>query len=287
MERAPFFLTRLFRNPKVVIAVTVIAVFLGALGALVIKLQTMLAFPYIPTSAQIPAAVQAFGGEVIRLDVDGKRVEAWFMPARNPGRAPLIINAHGNGELIDQWAERVGPVRDAGFGVLLVEYPGYGRSEGMPSERSISDAMVAAYDWAAKDPRVDPRRIVAHGRSMGGGAVGQLAKHRQLAALILESSFASLADMVRAHGVPDFLVTNRFDTYSVLREYRGPVLIIHGVDDEVIPFLHARRLASVAPQARFVELPCHHNDCPPQWELVLGFLAENGVSGNLPTGDAP
>jgi fermentation-respiration switch protein FrsA (DUF1100 family) len=277
----------LLRNPKVVIALAVTTVFIGAVIALVIKLQSMLAFPYIPPSAQIPAAVEAFGGEVVSLDVDGKRVEAWFMPARSGGAAPLIMNAHGNGELIDQWAERVGPLRDAGYGVLLVEYPGYGRSEGKPSEKSITDTMVAAYDWVVKDPRVDARRIAAHGRSMGGGAAGQLAKRRKLAALILESSFASLADMVRAHGVPDFLVTNRFDTYSVLRGYRGPVLIIHGVDDEVIPFLHARRLASAAPQARFVELPCHHNDCPPQWDLVLGFLAENGVSSNLATGDAP
>jgi fermentation-respiration switch protein FrsA (DUF1100 family) len=277
----------LFRNPKTVIAFAVVAVFLGAIIALVHKLQTVLAFPYIPPSAQIPAAIETFGGEIIRLEVDGKHIEAGFMPARNGGAAPLIMNAHGNGELIDQWAERVGPLRDAGYGVLLVEYPGYGRSEGTPSEKSITDAMVAAYDWAVKDPRVDARRIVAHGRSMGGGAVAQLAKRRQLAALILESSFASLADMVRAHGVPDFLVTNRFDTFSVLRDHRGPVLIIHGVDDEVIPFLHARRLASAAPRARLVELPCHHNDCPPQWELVLGFLAENGVSSTLATGDAP
>ena len=93
--------------------------------------------------------------------------------------------------------------------------------------------------------------------------------------------------MVRAHNVPSFLVTNRFDTYSALHDYGGPVLIIHGADDEVIPFLHARRLAQASPRARLVELPCHHNDCPPQWELVLSFLAENGVSSNSSTGGSP
>jgi uncharacterized protein len=270
-----------------VVALGVVAVFLGAVAALVIKLQSVLAFPHIPPSAQMPAAVEVAGGEVLWLDVNGRRVEAWFMPARSMGRAPLIMNTHGNGELIDQWAGRVGELREAGFGVLLVEYPGYGRSEGKPSEKSITAAMIAAYDWAAKEPRVDARRIVAHGRSMGGGAAGQLARYRPLAALVLESTYASLADMVRAHNVPSFLITNRFDTYSALREYRGPVLIMHGVDDEVIPFLHARRLAQAAPRARLVELPCHHNDCPPQWELVRSFLEENGVSSNSSTGDSP
>ena len=122
---------------------------------------------------------------------------------------------------------------------------------------------------------------------MGGGAAGQLAKRRPLAALILESTYSSLADMVRAHGVPDFLIRNRFDTHSVLREFRGPVLILHGNHDEVIPFGHARRLAAAAPHARFEELQCRHNDCPPQWELILGFLAENGVSSAISTGGTP
>ena len=165
---------------KMLVALVIFTVFAAAVSATVLKLQTMLAFPYIPPSAQIPEAAHAFGGEVIWLDVEGNRVEAWFMPARQTGRAPLIINTHGNGELIDQWAERVGPLRDAGYGVLLVEYPGYGRSGGKPSDDSITATMLAAYDWAANDPRVDPRRIVAHGRSMGGGAAGQLADRKSV-----------------------------------------------------------------------------------------------------------
>jgi uncharacterized protein len=259
------------------IGLGVLLVLIAAVAALVITLQTKLAFPYIPPSAQIPGAIGKAGGEVVWLEVEGYRVEAWFLPAHRAGAAPLIMNTHGNGELIDQWAMRVGPLRAAGVGVLLVEYPGYGRSGGRPSEKSITATMLAAYDWAVKNPRVDGQRIVAHGRSMGGGAAAQLAKYRPVAALVLESTYASLADMVSAQGVPGFLITNRFDTWSVLPAFRKPVLIVHGRDDEVIPFGHARRLAAAAPWAKLVELDCHHNDCPPQWELVLGFLAENGV----------
>lgn len=272
---------------RVILAGVFVLVFVGAVALLVVSLQSKLAFPFIPVSAQIPDAVRKAAGEVIWLDVEGHKVEAWFLPARRAGSAPLIMNTHGNGELIDQWAERVSPLRDAGAGVLLVEYPGYGRSDGKPSEKSITAAIIAAFDWAVKDARVDARRVVAHGRSMGGGAAAQLAKQRPIAALILESTYASLADMVRAHGVPDFLVVNRFDTATVLRDFRAPVLIIHGRGDEVIPFVHARRLAESAPHARFVALDCRHNDCPPQWELVLGFLAENGVLSATATGETP
>jgi fermentation-respiration switch protein FrsA (DUF1100 family) len=262
----------------VLTAAGVILAFFAIAAALVLSLQSRLAFPAPPPAAQLPGAVQSADGETVWLDVAGKRVEAWFLPARTPGAAPLIINTHGNGELIDFWPPHVAPLRQAGIGVLLVEYPGYGRSEGRPSQKSITGAVLAAYDWAMKHPRVDARRIVAHGRSMGGGAAAQLARNRPLAALILESTYSSLASMVRAHGVPDFLVANRFDTLEVLRGFRGPVLIVHGTRDMVIPFSHAKLLAEAAPQARFAALECGHNDCPLQWELVLGFLAENGVS---------
>jgi uncharacterized protein len=272
---------------KIMFAAVVLAVFLGVLVAVVVHLQSKFAFPYIPPSAQIPDAVKTVGGESVRLDVDGKRVEAWFLPARHHEAAPLILNTHGNGELIDQWAERVTPLRDAGYGVLLVEYPGYGRSEGKPSDKSITHTMIAAYDWALGNPRVDPARIVAHGRSMGGGAAGALAKHRPLAALILESTYTSLAAMVRAAGVPDFLVANRLDTMEALKTYAGPVLVLHGDGDTVIPVAHARTLASASKRARLEIQHCGHNDCPPQWELVLGFLAQNGVSSKPGKGVSP
>jgi hypothetical protein len=250
-------------------------------------MQARLAFPHIPVSAQIPGALAEAGGEVVWLDVMGHRVEAWFLPARHALAAPLILNTHGNGELIDQWAGRVAPLRDAGYGVLLVEYPGYGRSEGKPSEDSITRTMLAAWDWAAQHPRVDARRIVAHGRSMGGGAAGQLARHRPLAALVLESTYSSLAAMVRAHGVPDFLVLNRLDTVDALESFKGPLLVLHGERDEVIPVQHARVLAGSHPAAQLELLSCGHNDCPPQWDLVLGFLAKNGVSSHPVLGEMP
>ena len=251
-----------------------------ALSAGVYYAQTALAFPHPPASAAQPQELAIVHGESIWLDVDGKRVEAWFLPGTTSSAAPLIMYTHGNGELIDFWAQAVEPLRAAGIHVLLVEYPGYGRSEGKPSEKTITATLLAAYDRVSRDPRVDATRIVGYGRSMGGGAIAQLAARRPLAALMLESTFTSLTDMVRAYHVPRWLIVNHFDTRQVLQDFRKPVLLLHGSYDEVIPVTHAQALKTAAPGAELHLMNCGHNTCPPHWELLLRFLVSNGVCRN-------
>ena len=168
---------------------------------------------------------------------------------------------------------------DAGVGVLQVEYPGYGRSGGSPSDDSLTAALAAAYDWAASDARIDARRIAGYGRSLGGGAIAQLAARRNLAALVLESTFENFEEVVMAYGVPRYLLINHFDTRGVLAKYDGPVLLLHGTLDRTFDARNARALAAIARRATLHLETCGHNDCPPRWDLVLGFLATNGVIG--------
>lgn len=241
-------------------------------------IQRYVTFPNPPRGAANPAALTAAAGEQLWLDAAGDRVEAWLLPARassSPG--PLVIYAHGNGELIDMRAQEFAALRDAGFAVMLVEYPGYGRSAGAPSEESVTAALVAAYDWALASTRFDPRLIAGYGRSLGGGAIAQLAAHRPVKALVLESTFENLEEVVMGYGVPRWLLLNHFDTRTVLRGYQGPVLLLHGTGDTVFESRHAQNLAVIAPRATLHLEACGHNDCPSQWELVLGFLRENGV----------
>lgn len=262
-----------------ILAVVAVLLLLNLLG--MYFLQPHITFPRPPVYAQRPGVLATVDGESLWLDVEGQRVEAWLLPGATRGPAPLLIHAHGNGELIDFWADAFTVLRAAGIHVLLVEFPGYGRSTGTPSEASVTAALVAAYDRAIADPRVDAQRVIGYGRSLGGGAIAQLVARRPMAALVLESSFTSLTDIVRRYFVPDWLVRNRFDTRAVLATYRGPVLIIHGTTDGIIPVAHARALEAAAPRATLQLLPCGHNDCPPQWELVLSFLAANGVCRKL------
>ena len=259
------------------IATLLFAVLLLAVFAGLLYVQQWGTFPAPPSASGRPEALAVAHGEDLWFDVDGTRVEAWLLPGSASGPAPLLIYTHGNGELIDYWADRFGPLRAAGIHVLLVEYPGYGRSGGRPTERRITATLLAAYDRMAADARVDATRIIGHGRSLGGGAIAQLAARRPLAALVLESTFTSVTDMVRELGVPDWLIIERFDTRAVLSRYGAPVLLLHGSHDVNVPVAHAHALKAAAPDAALHLLDCGHNDCPPQWELVLSFLAAKGV----------
>lgn len=254
-----------------------------ALAALVVAAWWLLAFfaqrgVMFPTSAIAPAPkaqLARLGGEGVWLELAGGRVEAFFLPGRAAG-GPLLLFAHGNAELIDHWAEAWEAIRERGASLLLVEYPGYGRSEGAPSEASIRDAMVAAYDWAVSRG-IAPGRIVGWGRSLGGGALCALARERPLSALILESTFTSASSMAASLGVPGFLVRDPFDNLSLVREFRQPLLLLHGERDRVIPVRHADALSEAASGAELVLMQCGHNDCPRPTDTVLGFLSANGL----------
>ncbi len=246
-------------------------------------MQRSVLFPAPPaTGPDVFAHVP--GAERIWIDTPAARAEAWFLPpipaddgAGTAGPAPLVIFAHGNGELIDDWALAFEPLRRWGVGVLLVEYPGYGRSTGAPSQGSITASMTSAYDQMLKRPDVDPKRIVAYGRSLGGGAACALARERSVAALVLESTFTSVRPLARGFLVPGFLVRDPFDNLDVLRSYPGPVLIVHGEHDEIIPVAHAAALHAAAPRSRLELEPCGHNDCERPWALVREFLRQNAL----------
>jgi hypothetical protein len=226
------------------------------------------------------AGPEQLGGERIWIDAGSGRTEAWLLPAHTrTSDGPLLIYAHGNGELIDHWLDAFEPARARGASALLVEYPGYGRSQGSPSEDSIRAALVAAFDLATGEHGFDRARIVGWGRSLGGGAVCALARERPLAALVLESTFTSVVRMARSFGLPAFLVRDPFDNLAALRAFGGPVLVLHGERDEQIAPAHARALHAAGRAAELHWLPCGHNDCARPWPLVLDFLATHGLLG--------
>jgi fermentation-respiration switch protein FrsA (DUF1100 family) len=260
------------------IAVGVLALGVAAYWTLLFFLQRPALFPG-SRAADGRAVLDRAGGEQIWLEPPGGRVEAWLLPASESeqGRSPLVVYAHGNGELIDDWADAFAPLREWGFAVLLVEYPGYGRSAGQPSQASITAAMVAAYDRVASRPEVDPARIVGYGRSLGGGAVCALSRERPLAALVLESTFASVRRIAQGFGLPGFLVRDPFDNDRAVRVFAGPILLVHGERDEVVPARHAAVLHAAAPRSLLHLVACGHNDCPRPWDALRGFLAEHGL----------
>jgi fermentation-respiration switch protein FrsA (DUF1100 family) len=241
--------------------------------ALLFLAQRSLLFP-------VPPLVGATDSQVERVRVDVNDIEAhglFLPPVGSVSPSPILIFMHGNGELAWHWVGEFDRPRTWGIAVLLAEYPGYGGAPGSPSEASITFAMQSLYDWAAADPRVDASRIVAYGRSLGGGAAVTLALNRPVAALILESAFTSVADFASRFMAPSFLIRDRFDSRRTLPKYRGPLLVLHGRRDTIVPVSHGRELAALVPGAQFVELECGHNDCPRQWETISRFLDTNRV----------
>ena len=165
--------------------------------------------------------------------------------------------------------------------VLLVEFPGYGHSEGRPTRATIRETFSLAYDWLRDEAQVDTSRIVAWGRSIGGGAATDLALDRPARALVLQSTFSSATRIARELLLPGFLVRDRWDNLRVVAEFGGPMLLMHGPSDEVISFAHAELLASARPGLGVTQISCGHNDCLLAWPEIVGaltsFLRANGL----------
>ena len=233
------------------------------------------------------------GAEDIWFETAEQKTEAWYLPptVAPQGPAPLIIFAHGGPELIDDWASAFAPPRARGIGVLLVEFPGYGRSTGSPSEDSVKAALQQGYDWATKRPDIDPTKIILYGRAVGGAAVASLlGGANKPAAVILESTFASGGYFAQKFFAPGFLARDKFDTVSAIKGYagQGPVVVIHGSFDEVISPTEAAKLATAA-GTEPIYLECGHFDCPRVWtqNIFPALIAGKVLPESAPKPPAP
>ena len=260
-------------------------VFLVYLGwaLLLYTQQRRMLFPGVdlPAPAAIPALPEE-GVERVAIPFSAGTAEALFFPAAGSvPDAPALVFAHGNGELISDNIPIARQLADLGVAVLLLEYPGYGRSDGTPSRRAIAEVFLSGFDWLRSREQVNPGRIGGFGCSLGAAAITDLARERPLKALILQSPFLSVAHLARGYLVPGLLVRDRFDNLEVLRRYGGPVLLIHGRRDEIVPHAHSERLAVAAPSAELLSLDCGHNDCPPDpvayLAVIKRFLEQSGI----------
>lgn len=222
------------------------------------------------------------GLEQFWIATEQGRVEGWILHSKRvssqrPG--PAVIIAHGNRELIDFYLQHAVFYRDLGFTVLMGEYRGYGRSAGKPSRKRITRDAIRFYDKLAALPGVDAQRIMFHGRSLGGAVLAELALHRRPAAIILESAFSSIKAM--AHGAPNFLLSDNYDTGAAMGTYDGPVLILHGNQDKVVPVQHAYVLKTQIPHARLTIGDFGHSDGPASafgyWGCLRAFIEETAI----------
>lgn len=200
--------------------------------------------------------------------VDGVRLHGWYLP--QPDSRGSLLLLHGNGGNVPMWVDMAEELRSRlRLSVLVFDYRGYGRSEGVPTfDGLIRDAQAARDHLAIKD-RIAAKDVILLGRSMGGAIATQVAARDGARALILERTFATLRDVAGSHyprALVNVLVADRLRTIDELPKYQGPLLISHGQDDTVIPFAQGRTLFDAAREPkRFVDLgPVGHNDPSPE-----------------------
>lgn len=218
------------------------------------------------------------GAQSIWLDRPGARVEAfWFPPpgTESGARHPAFLILHGNYMPIDHFVEIARIYQGLGMGVLLMEYRGYGRSTGAPDPEALHSDALAFYGWLAARPEVDARRIGLHGYSIGGALAGTILGERPVSHLVLVSTFTDLKAIAREKGAPGFLVRDIFRTLDAVQRFSGPVLVLHGGRDRLIPVRHGQALAAAARQGQIVIFPdADHSTVPiaGQRQAIARFL---------------
>ena len=206
---------------------------------------------------------------------DGARVHAWHLKSG----PRLVLYFGGNAEEVSWMLEVVG-AETPSLSWLLMDYRGYGLSQGSPSEKALVADALALYDHASKLPGVDATRIYAFGRSLGSGVAVALAAQRRLAGLILSTPYDSLAAVAKRHywfAPVDWLLKHRFDSIALAPRLRTPLLCFIAGRDEVIPPEHAERLYAAwsGPKRRVALADADHNttDGAPQfWPAIREFL---------------
>lgn len=193
-------------------------------------------------------------GEEVRLRArDGNRLHAWWIPATGGERCGVVLFLHGNaGHLADR-AFLARRLAGAGYAALLVDYRGYGRSEGTPDEAGLALDARAAHRHLVRERGVPPDRLVVAGHSLGAAVAAELAAGRPAAGAVLTGAFPSVPELgSRLYGwLPDAVFrgwpTERYETRAAARRLAIPVLVARGGRDRVVPRDQTRAVYEALP----------------------------------------
>ena len=172
---------------------------------------------------------------------DGQSLNGWFIPAKDAKVTLLYCSGRGGNLSSDLINVRF--FNSLGISVFDFDYRGYGNSSGSPSEQGLYKDVRAAFDFLITRKDINKDKIVVYGKSLGAPVAADLCLTRKVAAVILEGSFPSLRTYVSDLGgfLPiQWLVSEKFDTVSRVKKIHIPKLIVHGMDDEVVPFPEGR-----------------------------------------------
>jgi fermentation-respiration switch protein FrsA (DUF1100 family) len=246
----------------VIVAVVIVTLVASGLLGLLWSQQRRLI--YFPSAGPVPPAATVLPGarDVVIRTADGLDLGAWFLPG---AAGPAVLVLSGNGGDRTMRAPLAAALHRMGLSVLLLDYRGYGGNPGRPTEEGLAADANAARDWLAGQPEVDQDRIAYFGESLGGAVAVGLAVERPPAALVLRSTFTSLADVAAVHypWLPvSRLLLDRYPSVDRIAALSAPLLVIAGDTDDIVPPSLTRRLYDAAPEPKqFVSIAgVGHND---------------------------
>ena len=193
---------------------------------------------------------------------DGLTLNGWFVPSDDT--AATILYFHGNAGNISNRLETIRQFHGMGFNTLIIDYRGYGRSEGSPDEEGTYRDAEAAWSYLVGTRGLAPGSIIILGRSLGGAVAAYLGTQVHPRAVILESTFTSIPDR-GAELYPYFptrlLARIEYNSLDRMQSLNSPVLIVHSTEDEIVPFSHGQKLFEAAREPKeFLRISGGHND---------------------------
>jgi len=259
---------------------TPLLVYGGVLAVVLVVSDKVIFLPRPPSS-------YADTSDIVKLATDdGVTISALYLP--NPDARFTVLYSHGVAEDLGPLRPFLEAYRDQGFSLFAYDYHGYGTSTGRPSEANTYRDVTAAVRYLIEQADVEPADIIAHGRSVGAGAAAYLADTEPIGGLILESAFVSAFRAVTRVRLAPF---DKFENLKRLADIRCPVLIVHGLNDDVVAPWHGERLFAAAqgPKAKLWVERATHDDIPlvagPAYWKAIGEFAET-IEGRSAS-DAP
>ncbi|MFP8876517.1 MAG: alpha/beta fold hydrolase [Myxococcota bacterium] len=237
---------------------------LVALGLFVLleRLVDVLIFQPSPGAEYEPAALGIDAESLFLTSEDGVRIHAFYLPT--PGASRALLFLHGNSGNASHRLPNAALLASLGIHVLLVDYRGFGRSEGSPSEQGLYADARAGLAHLQAVRGIPVARTFVFGRSLGGAVASAIAVEQPLAGVILESTFSSVADIAAPVLGPLArpVVGGRFDSLARIADAQAPLLFFHGDRDRTVPHALGQRLFEAAPEPKaFETLPgAGHND---------------------------
>ncbi len=195
---------------------------------------------------------------------DDVKLNGWFIPS--PEGEDTLLWFHGNAGNISHRLQNIRLIHEkVKTHIFIVDYRGYGRSEGRVSEEGTYKDALAAYHYLRSQKDIAPKRIVIFGRSLGAAVAAYLAHREEALALILETPFASIREMAKAVfpylPIGPFLSTE-YDVLANIKRVQQPVLVLHGDQDDIVPFVQGKMVfdAALEPKEFYTIRGAKHNN---------------------------